>query len=70
MNISLGEVDVLAVCKAARVGVSAIETLPQGGVRLVCMSMDGAETIRRKLRKSLIKGEVVRERHRPRKPLW
>jgi hypothetical protein len=50
--------------------VSAIEHLPQGGVRLVCMSSDGAETIRRKLKAHLIGGEVTRARHRPNTPLW
>ena len=53
-----------------QVGVSAIEPLPQGGVRLVCMSMAGADTMRRKLKSAIIKGDVVRARHRPSKPLW
>jgi hypothetical protein len=44
--------------------------LPQGGVRLVCMSGYGAELIRRKLKSHIIKGEVTRERHRPTRPLW
>lgn len=70
MNLTLSEGEVLAVCQTAKVGVSAIETLPQGGVRLVCMSMDGADTMRRKLKTRLIQGEVVRARHRPRQPLW
>jgi hypothetical protein len=47
-----------------------MEALPGGGVRLVCMSMDGAETMRRKFKGQLIKGEVSRERHRPRTSLW
>lgn len=70
LNVTLNEGDALAVCAAAKVGVSAIEKLPQGGVRLVCMSMDGAETMRRKFKAKLIKGDVVRERLRPRNPLW
>ena len=70
INLSMGEADVVNRCSAERVRVSAIETLPQGGVRLVCMSMEGADLIRRKLKSHIIKGEVTRERHRPRRPLW
>jgi hypothetical protein len=70
INLSLGEADVLARCVSESVGVSAIERLPQGGVRLVCMSGHGAELIRRKLKSYIIKGEVTRERHRPTRPLW
>jgi hypothetical protein len=36
----------------------------------VCMSSDGAERIRRKLKSYIIKGEVTRERHRPARPRW
>jgi hypothetical protein len=50
--------------------VSAIERLVDGGVRLVCMSVNGAELIRKKLKRHLIKGEVTRERYRPTTPLW
>jgi hypothetical protein len=57
-------------CLSEKVGVSAIERLPQGGVRLVCMSSDGAALIRRKLKANLIKEEITRERHRPTTPLW
>lgn len=68
--INLDEVDVVSKCGAAKVGISAIERLPEGGVRLVCMSSDGAETIRRKLKTHLIKGDSPRALHRPRTPLW
>jgi hypothetical protein len=40
------------------------------GVRLVCMSHEGAELIRRKLKRYLIDGNVTRERHRPATPTW
>ncbi len=70
VNLSMKEADVVARCMTERVGVSAIERLPQGGVRLVCMSMDGADLIRRKLKSHLIKGDVKRERFRPTRPLW
>ncbi|MFL6725999.1 MAG: hypothetical protein ACJ8FS_05745 [Sphingomicrobium sp.] len=68
--LSLGEAQVRARCLAANVGVSAVECLVDGGVRLVCMSGNGAELIRKELNAHLIKGEVISERHRPRAPLW
>lgn len=70
INLSMNEADVLARCLTERVGVSAIERLPQGGIRLVCMSMNGAELIRLKLKSHIIKGDVKRERQRPTRPLW
>jgi hypothetical protein len=70
LNVTLGESDVIARCAAQNVGVSAIEGLPTGGVRLVCMSVDGAEQMRKKLKTHIIKGEVLRARHRPTRPLW
>jgi hypothetical protein len=70
MNVALREVDVLSACKAEDVGVSAIEALPAGGVRLVCMSMAGAGQMRRKFKSQLIQGEPAREKLRPRSPLW
>lgn len=66
INLSLDEGDVISKCLSAKVGVSAIERLPTGGVRLVCMSVDGAQRLRRKLKSHLIKGEVVRSHYRPR----
>jgi hypothetical protein len=54
-----------------KIGISAIERLPAGGVRLVCMSSDGADKIRRALKSELLGEEkVARERHRPSTPLW
>jgi len=68
--LDLNEGEVVAKCLAANVGISAIERLPAGGVRLVCKSVDGASTMTRKLKSSLFKSEVVRERFRPSRPLW
>jgi hypothetical protein len=68
--LSMSETEALAKCQDAKVSVSAIERLHSGGVRLVCMSSHGAETMRKTLKKHLIVGEVVRERHRPRHTSW
>jgi len=70
INLTLDEGVVVIRCLSEKVGISAIERLPQGGVRLVCMSTEGAEIVRRKLKRYLINGDVTRERHRPVKPLW
>jgi ABC-type transporter Mla MlaB component len=68
--LSMTEAQVLAKCQAANVGVSTIEKLDSGGVRLVCMSTAGAELLRKTLKAHLIAGEVTRERHRPRHSTW
>jgi len=68
--LSMSEKDVNARCLEAKVGVSAIERLVDGGVRLVCMSANGAELIRKKLKPHIIHGDVVRERRRPRSSSW
>lgn len=68
--LTLDEDGVRDACLKENIGVSALEKIPGGGVRLVCMSADGAAVIRRKLKRSIIVGDVVRERHRPTRPLW
>jgi len=57
-------------CMSENVGVSAIERLASGGVRLVCKSTDGAERIRKKLKGYVIGGTVTREKRRPPNPMW
>lgn len=69
-NLSLTEAAVAKHCADAGISVSAIEALPDGGVRLVCMSGNGAAQIRSKLKRHIIDGEVRRERFRPARPLW
>jgi hypothetical protein len=68
--VSMDEGTVVASCLAANVGISAVEALPGGGVRLVCMSSNGAGTMTRKLKSRLMAGHVKRESHRPSGPLW
>ena len=68
--VSLGEEQVTAQCLGAKVGISSLETLPSGGVRLVCMSSEGAARLRSKLRSKLMQDDVLRVRHRPSTPLW
>ncbi len=70
LYLAMSEGDALARCKTDGVGVSCIEALPTGGVRLVCMSVDDAIRLRHRLKSKLIKGDIVRARHRPRAPIW
>jgi len=68
--VSLEEAEVIKRCEAENVGISAIEKLPAGGVRLVCMSGHGASVMNQKFKAHLIKENIVRQRHRPTSPLW
>jgi hypothetical protein len=70
MYLSMDESEVVLKCQAERVGISAIERLPDAGVRLVCMSVHGAELMRTKLKSRLIKGATKRFKIRPSSPLW
>jgi len=70
VHLSLDEGVVVIRCMSEKVGVSAIEPLPAGGVRLVCKSNDGAELIRRKLKRYLLDGDVTREKLRPATGTW
>jgi hypothetical protein len=66
INLQLSEAEVRKHCTLHAVGVSTIEPLTSGGVRLVCMSRDGAEQIRRGLKSKVIAGGTIRTRIRPR----
>ena len=70
MNLSITEETALAHCRSRGIGVSAVEPLPDGGIRLVCMSSEGAELLRRKFKRDLMEGDTRRTAHRPTKPLW
>jgi len=69
--LRLDEGRVVAEWIKHKVGVSAIERLPAGEVRLVSMSAEGAARIRSALKSKLLDADLVaRERHRPATPLW
>jgi hypothetical protein len=70
INLAMARDEVEAHCRAKKVDVSALETLPAGGVRLVCSSGAGADKIRSTLKRKLIHGEVERAAFRPTRPLW
>lgn len=60
MNVTLAEAEVAALCKTAGVAVSAIETLPSGGTHLVCLTGEGADEMRHRMKKHMIAGRVRR----------
>ena len=70
LYLSMEAAEVILKCEAASVGISAIERLPKGGVRLVCMGVVGAEIMRAKLKPYLIKDTTERFKFRPSRPLW
>jgi hypothetical protein len=69
-NLAMTEGQIVRHCRENNIAISALEALPDGGVRLVCMSGYGAGQIRSKLKDRIIAGEVRRERFRPASPLW
>ena len=70
VHLNLDEGVVVIRCMSENVGVSAIERLTSGGVRLVCTSSEGATLIRRKLKRYVMEEDVKRERHRPPTGTW
>lgn len=68
--VTLDEGQVVARCEAEKVGISALERLPGGGVRFVCMSGHGAALMARKLKAHLLSEHATRAKHRPASSLW
>ena len=60
--VNQSEEAVTKACARFDVAISVLEPLESGGVRLVCVTADGAATMRRKLRSKLIDGPVIRSR--------
>ena len=69
-NLAMTEADVVKHCTDKSIAISALEALPGGGTRLVCMSGYGAAQIEAKLKTRIIKGTVRREQFGRRKPIW
>ena len=70
MQLAMSERQAHDLCAKANVIVSAIESLPGGGVRLVCSSASGAEIVRQKAKSKLMRVEKAREKYRPATPFW
>ena len=63
--LDMNEKAVIAHCAKENIGISSIRSVPSGGTRLVCMSVDGAARIRDQLKAKLIKGDAAREQRGP-----
>ena len=70
LNLAMTEAQVVRHCRDKEIAISALEVLPDGGMRLVCMTSYGAAKIRSRLKASIIDGDVRRTRLRPLGPLW
>ena len=70
LNLSLSTKQVDRHCRESGIAISALEALPDGGSRLVCMSNYGAAQIRLKLKAHVLGDDVKRQRFRPINPLW
>ena len=60
--LNLTEAEATKTCGDQGIGISVLEKLDSGGVRLVCVSADGAARMRHKLKAKLIDGPVTRSR--------
>jgi len=69
-NIALTKEELIKHCRDKNIAISALEALPDGGVRLVCSSGDGAAKIRARLSRHIIEGTVRREPFRPKRLMW
>jgi len=70
MFLSMTAEKIALKCEAQDVGVSVLEELPCGGVRLVCDSSHGAEVMRRALKTRLLSDDTERFRWRSRTLPW
>ncbi|MGV3482526.1 MAG: hypothetical protein ACO1O3_21425 [Sphingobium sp.] len=60
INLDATQDAVVAACTVAKIEISVIEPLMSGGTRVVCMTRDGADTLRRTMKAKLIDGRVQR----------
>jgi len=60
INLSIPYSDVVAMCEKHNVAISAIETLPSGGTRVVLMNAYDTAIIARAFTSHIIEGPVQR----------
>ena len=70
INLQMTETEARQQCSTRSIGVSAIEPLPDGGVRLVCMSVEGAALLRRRLKSSIMSDTARRTANSTRRLPW
>jgi hypothetical protein len=62
--VNVGEGALVAHCLANKIGISSIESLPNGGTKIVCRTAVETDRLRLQLKPSLIKGGATLERYR------
>lgn len=60
MNVSLDEQQVLSLCQANSLRISAIEPLISGGTHLVLVTIEEADQARYVMREAIVTGRVKR----------
>ena len=70
MNVQMSPADIKSACSKIDVDISTLEPLPGGGVRLVCMSIDGAAKMRHSLRTKLMPDDAARFALTSRRVIW
>lgn len=70
INLNLAKDAIVKHCNEKGIGISVLEALPEGGIRLVCDSSFGAEQIRAKFKRQILAEDSRRAAFRPRTPLW
>ena len=70
INLALAKDTIVKHCDNKGIGISALEALPDGGMRLVCSSAFGAEQVRTKFKRHVLGDDARRAKFRPRTPLW
>ncbi len=60
VNLSISETEATTKCADLNVDISVMEPLPDGGVHIVCRTLEGADILRLKAKASLMAGPVKR----------
>ncbi len=70
VNLRLPSTEVAQHCLAANISLSVLEELPDGGVRVVCSTIEGSDEVRTKFAKQIIREEPRRKLFRLARTLW
>lgn len=60
INLSAAPAAVTTLCDKHAIRISSIEPLESGGTRVVLLTADGADTVRRRMKTQIVDGPVVR----------
>ena len=63
--LNMAERALVAHCETEKIAISSLTKLPTGGIRLVCLRVDGAAQIRLKLKNHIMKNDAALQQHGP-----